>query len=54
VAWPAKYNDTGVMTFIVNQDGIVYEKNLGPDTDAAVKRINAYNPDGGWSKVQAK
>ena len=45
VAWPAKYNDTGVMTFIVNQDGIVYEKNLGPDTDAAVKGINAYNPD---------
>ncbi len=54
VAWPAKYNDTGVMTFIVNQDGIVYEKNLGPDTDAAVKGINAYNPDGSWSKVQAK
>ena len=34
VAWPAKYGDTGVMTFIVNQDGVVYQKNLGADTGA--------------------
>ena len=44
VAWPAKYDDTGVMTFIVNQDGVVYQKNLGANTDAAARAIGAYNP----------
>jgi hypothetical protein len=53
IAWPAKYDDTGVMTFIVNRDGVVYEKNLGPNTDAAARAINAYNPDASWSKVPA-
>ncbi len=51
VAWPAKYDDTGVMTFIVNQDGVVYQKNLGDNTAVAVRSINAYNPDSTWSKV---
>ena len=51
VAWPAKYNDTGVMTFIVNQDGVVYQKNLGAGTDAAARAIVAYNPDASWDKV---
>ena len=51
VAWPAKYDDTGVMTFIVNQDGVVYQKDLGDNTAAAVRSINAYNPDSTWSKV---
>ena len=46
-----RYADTGVMTFIVNQDGVVYQKNLGPGTDAAARAINAYNPDASWSKV---
>jgi hypothetical protein len=53
VAWPAKYDDTGVMTFIVNQDGIVHQKNLGPKTATAVQSINAYNPDATWSKAVA-
>jgi hypothetical protein len=53
VAWPAKYNDTGVMTFIVNQDGVVYQKDLGPGTAAAVRAITTYNPDPSWSRVQA-
>jgi hypothetical protein len=51
IAWPAKYADSGVMTFIVNQDGIVYQKNLGPGTDAAARAISAYNPDSSWEKV---
>jgi hypothetical protein len=51
VAWPEKYDDTGVMTFIVNQDGVVYQKNLGTGTDAAARAITAYNPDSTWSKV---
>ena len=41
IAWPAKYNDTGVMTFIVNQDGVVYQKNLGPGHGQAGARDRA-------------
>ena len=52
VAWPAKFDDTGVMTFIVNQDGIVYQKNLGPNTDALARAIKAYDPDASWQKAQ--
>ena len=48
VAWPAQYDATGVMTFIVNQDGIVREKDLGPGTDAAARKMTAYNPDESW------
>jgi len=51
VAWPARYADTGVMTFIVSQDGVVYEKNLGQATGASVRAIAAYNPDATWTKV---
>ncbi len=51
VAWPAKHGDTGVMTFIVNQDGIVYQKDLGPGTAKAARSITAYNPDATWTKV---
>ena len=51
IAWPAKYDDTGVMTFIVNQDGVVYQKDLGPDTAALAKKIDAFDPDSGWQKV---
>ena len=51
VAWPAKFDDTGVMTFIVNQDGIVYQKSLGPNTDALARAIKTYDPDASWQKV---
>jgi hypothetical protein len=51
VAWPERYGDTGVMTFIVNRDGVVYEKNLGPNTAALARGITAYNPDASWAKV---
>ena len=51
IAWPAKYDDTGVMTFIVNQDGVVYQKDLGPRTDALARATSAYNPDASWTKV---
>ena len=51
VAWPAKYNDTGVMTFIVNHDGDVYQKDLGPGTDAAARAMTVFNPDKTWTKV---
>ncbi len=52
VAWPAQYDATGVMTFIVNQDGTVREKDLGPDTDAVARKITAYNPDASWKPVK--
>lgn len=51
VAWPAQYGNSGVMTFIVNQDGVVYEKDLGAGTDSAVRAIKSFNPGAGWSKV---
>ena len=48
IAWPAQYNVTGVMTFAVGPDGIVVEKDLGPGTDAAARKITSYNPDASW------
>jgi Protein of unknown function (DUF2950) len=53
VAWPVHYDASGVMTFIVNQDGVGYEKDLGPETPAAVQRITRYDPDKTWRAVQA-
>ena len=49
VAWPAHYDNTGVMTFIVNQDGIVREKDLGPETDAVARAMTIYEPDPSWT-----
>lgn len=49
VAWPAQYDATGVMTFMVNQDGVVREKDLGPDTDTAARAIADYRPDQSWT-----
>jgi Protein of unknown function (DUF2950) len=49
VAWPALYDNTGVMTFIVNQDGIVREKDIGPETDATARAMSIYEPDGSWT-----
>lgn len=48
VAYPASYRDSGVMTFIVNQDGPVYQKDLGPNTDQIASAIVAYDPDATW------
>jgi hypothetical protein len=52
VAWPADYDETGVMTFIVNQDGTVRERDLGPQTDSIARKMTAYNPDAPWRPVQ--
>jgi len=48
LAWPASYGKGGVMTFIVNQQGIVFQKDLGEGTAAAAAAITAYNPDETW------
>jgi hypothetical protein len=52
VAWPASYGNSGVKTFIVNHDGVVFEKDLGPGTSGAAGSMKSYNPDKTWSKVQ--
>jgi hypothetical protein len=51
IAWPAKYDYTGVMTFIVNQDGVVYEKDLGPNTAAAAAAIKSFDPGSSWQRA---
>jgi len=51
VAYPARWNASGVMTFICNHQGVVYEKNLGKDTLAVAERMTRYNPDKSWKKV---
>jgi len=51
IAWPANYGETGVMTFIVNQDGRIYEKNLGPASTRVAASIKAFDPDSSWQPV---
>jgi hypothetical protein len=50
VAWPAQYDVTGVMTFVTNQDGVVFEKDLGSGTDAVARAMTAFNPDASWRR----
>jgi hypothetical protein len=51
VAYPEKYGDTGIMTLIVDQGGVVYEKNLGKDTIAHAKAMTEFNPDKTWNPI---
>ncbi len=51
VAWPAAYDSSGVMTFIVGPDGVVHEKDLGTDTDATSRAMRVFDPDGSWAVV---
>jgi hypothetical protein len=52
IAYPAEYRSSGVMTFIVNQDGIVYQKDLGKETESLGKVMQEYNPDASWRKAE--
>ena len=52
VAYPATWNNSGVMTFVVNQEGRVYEKNLGPRTSQIAAAMTEYNPDSTWGLVR--
>jgi len=52
VAYPAEYRSSGVMTFVVDQDGVVYEKDLGKKTEVLAKAMKEYNPDSTWQKAQ--
>ena len=51
VAYPATYRNSGIMTFIVNQDGAVYQKDLGPSTASLAKKMTKFNPDTTWKKL---
>jgi hypothetical protein len=52
IAFPAQYGDSGIMTFIVGQTGVVFEKNLGRGTEAIARRIIAYDPDQSWQPTR--
>lgn len=53
VAWPAEYGNSGVMTFVVNHAGVVYQKDLSRRTDFVAKRMILFDPDQTWKKVDA-
>jgi len=50
VAWPVRYGDTGIKTFMVSHDGQVYERDLGPDSAAKAEAMTSFDPGPGWSK----
>jgi len=52
VAYPAEYRSSGVMTFIVDGSGTIYEKDLGPDTTKLAEAMTAYDPDSTWHKAE--
>jgi len=53
VAWPAQYRASGVMTFIVNQNGVIYQKDLGEGTEATARAMQEFDPGAGWVPVDA-
>jgi hypothetical protein len=53
IAWPAEYGNSGVMTFLVNHAGTIYQKDLGKGTDFIAKRLALFDPDQTWKKVDA-
>ena len=52
IAWPAKYGETGVSTFVVNQAGVVYERDFGADTENIAPKILTFNPSDKWELVE--
>jgi hypothetical protein len=52
VAWPAEYGKSGARTFLVNQVGVVYEKDLGSDSEAVAKAMTAFDPDDTWKQIK--
>ena len=52
VAYPAKYGNTGIKTFLINQDQVVFEKDLGNDTAATAKAMTTFNPDNTWTALK--
>jgi hypothetical protein len=53
IAFPAEYGNSGVVTFIVNHDGVVFSKDLGPETAEAANAIALFDPDESWKREAA-
>jgi hypothetical protein len=53
LAFPADYGNSGIMTFLVNQDGKVFQKDLGPNTTQLARKIESFTPDQTWTKIDA-
>ena len=51
IAYPAEYRASGVMTFMINQNGVIVQKDLGPDTVQSARAITEFNPDHTWDEV---
>ena len=51
IAWPAVFESTGIMTFIVGPDGDVYQKDLGPETARVASEMTTFDPDLSWSRL---
>ncbi len=54
VAYPAKYGSSGIKTFIISHDGVVYEKDLGKKTASMAQAMTMFNPDKSWQKLESK
>jgi Protein of unknown function (DUF2950) len=52
VAYPATYSESGIKTFIINQNGVVFEKDLGKDTENLAKAMTDFNPDNSWTALR--
>ena len=52
IASPAEYKNSGVMTFIIDDSGAIYQKDLGPDTATVAAGISVFEPDTGWEKAE--
>ena len=53
VAWPIQYGETGVTSFMINHDGVLYQKDLGPGSAKIAREMKTFNPDASWTKVNA-
>lgn len=54
IAWPAQYDDSGVMSFMISHEGQVFEKDLGPETEKLAQAMPRFDPDSSWSEVEAQ
>ena len=54
IAWPAQYDDSGVMSFMISHEGQVFEKDLGPETEKLAQAMPTFDPDSSWSEVEAQ
>ncbi|MFZ4287570.1 DUF2950 domain-containing protein [Variovorax sp. HJSM1_2] len=53
IAWPIEYGESGVMSFMISHDGALYQRDLGPRSDATARAMTLFNPDASWSKTTA-